>query len=203
MRTAANNKGKVKENKNYNAGFAALVSQLNGSDKMFIFSDDPGKMKGNDPGQVGEFNVEEDGSHFNIVTPDYSRGEKSRQTDLMGGRAAVLGEETMHATQLLKGDVLSSKRNGKYGLSVNSSTNKVLVEADAKLWVANSGMAKLTTSTQIEGYTFPSMMGLFKTAGNQKEVARILLIGTQVTRSPDLSSSPLRTLTYHPSYSPF
>ena len=200
--TIITKKGKVKKNKNYNADFADLISQLDASTDIFVFTDDANKLKKGD--SLGEFNIDDDGNQFNVVVPDYS-GEKGKLLNLLGGRGALLAEETFHATQYLNGDVEKVKnRDGTFGLSVASNTTNILVEADAKIFTANSGMAKLKSSSYLNGYTIPTMAGLIKKHGNDRAAVGILLLNgtTETVNSTFGNSSPAR-ITYPPSYSPY
>jgi RHS repeat-associated protein len=201
--TVTDKKGRVKENKNYNAGFAALVNRLKDSKDMFVFTDDASKMKGNNSGQLGEFNSSDDGNSFNIVVPDFSSGEKAKLTDIFGGRGAVLAEEVFHATQYLGGELGKVKgENGKFGLKVNSNTTMILVEADAKIYASGSGMGYSSTTSYVEDYNVPTMTGLiYGMNGDRQAVGRLLIHGTMRNIDPVFGSGGSRTVKYPASYS--
>ena len=201
--TRTTRKGKIKKNRSYNADFANLVGDLEDSEDIFVFTDDSSKMQGDGASQLGEFNVEKDGSQFNIVVPNYTSGKKSRSLDLFGGRGAVLAEEVYHAIQYLNGDVEKVKnRDGTFKLKAASTTTSILLEADAKIFAANSGMANLSTSSVASGYTIPTMAGLIKkSSGNRKEVARLLIHGTTKIVTPTFGGGRTKSIDYNPSYS--
>ncbi|MCB9326732.1 MAG: hypothetical protein H6571_23595 [Lewinellaceae bacterium] len=76
-KTITTRRGKVKENTNYNADFGAKINALEKSKDIFVFSDDASKLKDN-PNQLGEFNIEKDGSQFNVVVPNPTMSEACR-----------------------------------------------------------------------------------------------------------------------------
>ncbi|MFK7979158.1 MAG: hypothetical protein AB8G86_04195 [Saprospiraceae bacterium] len=145
-----------------------------------------------------------DGNGFNVVVPGFSSGENGALTELFGGRGAVLAEEVFHATQYLKGDVEAVKRNGIFGLKAAKGTTTTLIEADAKIFTSNSGMARLTSNSYVSGYTIPTMAGLIKKEnGNRRNVGLILLQGaSRIVNSTHGDKSPI-TINYRKSYSPF
>lgn len=203
--TIINRKGKVNRNANYNAGFAALIKQLDASKNTFVFTDDPNKLKANGPAVLGEFTVENE-TTFNIVVPDFSSGGKSEANEVAGGRGAILAEETFHATQFENGELtVARKRDGTLGLAPAQGIFSIPLEIDAKIFVANSGMAKLNTIRLIEGYSVPTMMGIIKSMnGDRESIGRFLMNGTTKTVFPTTggTASP-RVIHYSPSYSEF
>jgi RHS repeat-associated protein len=201
--TKTTRKGKIKKNRNYNAGFAKLIGELEASKDIFVLTDDASKIQGEDAAQLGEFNVAKDGSQFNVVVPDFTSGEKAKLLDLFGGRGAVLAEEVFHATQYLNGGVEKvESRDGTFSLKAASTTTTILLEADAKIFATNSGMANLNTSSYISGYTIPTMSGLIKKAkGNRQKVGRLLIYGTTKIVTPTFGGGGTKSIKYKPSYS--
>lgn len=202
--TRTNSKGKVKKNRSYNAEFAGLVDRLRSDDQMFIFSDDAALL-GGEEGLLGLFGRDEGGSHFNIVAPSFSsNGDKGPLSIIAGGRAAILAEETKHATQYLEGDLmLATGVRGLVGLKPREGMDRIQVEAEAKIWVANSGMARLSTDKYREGYRIPTYMGVIRAANSTQSVRRILLTGHQILKGPEFGSGKVSTFNYPPTYSPF
>ncbi len=199
--TITNKKGKVKTNPNYNADFAANINRLKESTDWFVFSDDPSKMQGTDPKLLGEFNLENDGSQFNIVVPNFISGDKGKLTDLNGGRGSVLAEEVFHATQYLDGNLQKIQNiGGGFGLKAVNNTTRIMLEVEAKIFVANSGMANLSTSNYLSGYTVPTWMGLIKKEnGNGQAVGHLLINGATRTVYPTFGGGSPTTVLYHPS----
>lgn len=195
--TIVNKKGKEKSNPNYNEGFAKLVSNLENSSETFLFTDDASKMLKKDPNQLGEFNISPDGSMLNIIVPNSG----SPLLELFGGRGAVLAEEVYHANQYLNGDITKTKSSSGFGLKPNVGFSTMLIEYEAKLFAANSGMAELRSNNHIPGYSIQTFSGLIKSAKSKEEAVRILMFGTTKTVFPSLGSGPPTTITYGASYS--
>jgi len=203
--TKINRRGKEVKNKKYNAQFAQLISSLEASSDMFVFSNDASALKSSDLGAVGEFNVESDGSQFNIIVPNFSGGEKGALMDLMGGRGAVLAEEVFHANQYLTGDISKIKQKGSFALkSSNPGNTNLWLEVDAKMFAASSGMANLSSSTYMPGFSIPTMAGLVNRRGNDRiEVGRLLVLGTREIVSSTSTPGLQRTVVYPKSYNAF
>ena len=193
--TITKKNGKTKKNKNFNQGFADLVSELEQDDRMFTFTDD-GSSLGD---ELGLFSSEGDGHNFNIIVPNHSSGEKSELIKLYGGRGGLLAEETFHATQLINGDVIAKGA----GFATGKST-AIAAEIDAKIFAASSGMG-FNITTNYMGYVdfgVITQLGLIsKTNGNRSTIYDILT-KPHTSNARNAHTQQWKTIIHLPSYNP-
>ena len=162
--TYVNKRGKEKVNKRYNAEFAAKIKRLEESSDLFIFSSDRSNMKGSDS-NLGQFNIKDDGSAFNIVINGDADPSLLSQA---GGVGAILAEEVAHAEQYLDDRLSVIENGGVHNLSSENANGTIGLEVDAKMFAANSGMANMTDSKSMPGYVIPTIMSAIKSAGQDR-----------------------------------
>lgn len=189
-KTIIKRNGKIKKNRKYDPEFARIIKALEESKFTFIYTDDGSSLDSVTLGLVESIG---DGQHFRIIVPDHSNILKSENQGVFSGRGAILAEESYHAYQITKGEVIAGKGKGftKGTLSI------MRVEVDAKIWAANRPMTKKTTT--INGVTIPSIASLIRhQRGNKIGVLKVISQG--VSKTIYRLERGRVTLNYPPSY---
>ncbi len=201
--TYVNKNGKEKKNNSYNADFALIIEALERSPEVFEFTDDASNLKSEN--SLGEFTIEEDGSHFNIIVPSWSGSGKEDEEKRNGGRTFALFEEVFHAGQYLGGKIIRGKDGNKHILEMNKNTTSALVEAEAKIFAADrAGIDSYTITRDGNPYTISTWAGLIRNTevgeNRVKTVAEMIVSGTTRNYPSDNPTAFSLTVTHNPPY---
>lgn len=163
--------GKEKKNRKYQSEFAALVATLEASKMVFNFTDNGELIT--DKNTVGLVVPRAEGT-IDIIVPEYAPStEKGKLQSIMGGRSNLLAEETFHAVQISKGEIIPEK-NG----FIRGSKTLIAAEVEAKIFAANSAMSKLSSSIFKPGYTVPTIAKLIRGMDvNKLKVLQVIVNG--------------------------
>lgn len=191
--TKITRRGTVKKNRRYSPEFTTLIAALEASEMVFNFTDDEQLIPGKNT--VGLVSPTEDGT-INIIVPSYGQDtEKGRLQSIMGGRSNLLAEETFHAVQILKGEIIPEKDG-----FIRGSSSIIAAEVNAKIFAAHSGMSRLRSSNFKPGYSVPTIAKLIRDTNVDKlSVLHIIARGgTGIASRIDVTGTVV--VTYPPSY---